>query len=568
MEFPPVTVAAWRAQVEKELGGRSFESALVHEAMERILIAPLYTEAPAAARASGDPSAPPFRICMRQARGATAADLVADVEGCADALWLGLGDACGAALAPADFAQTFFVFDTEDVASMEAVERHVSALTPVAASRFALCMDPLASRARGAAPFATLAEELAALGRVAHFVEARAPGASAVLVSTLPYHDAGADAADEIAFALSTGARYLDVLLESGLSPEQAARQIAVQIAVGRDTFVELCKLRALRTCFRKLLAAVGAPSGPRTKVHAVCSSRTLTTRDPWVNMLRVTTQMFSAILGGADLVTPNAFDQAFGVPSALARRVARNTGLVLREESFLGKVADPAGGSYYFETLTDALAREAWQRFRALEREGGMTDALESGRLAARIEAVARNWRERIAKRKVPILGVSEFAHLDETQTRPVPSEEAPPRAAHALAAERDAAAFEALRARAEAAETPPEAVLVTLGSFAESRPRAGFAAGFFAAGGIRTRESTTDEPAPLVCLCGTDERYTTEAAERARALKAAGCKRVLVAGRPSRLDTSLREAGVDGFIFLGCDAVTVLSELLGVLS
>ncbi|HVK70053.1 MAG TPA: methylmalonyl-CoA mutase family protein [Polyangium sp.] len=565
MEFPPVTVAAWRAQVEKELGGRSFESALVYEAMERILIAPLYTEAPAPERASNESSAPPFRICMRQARGATAADLVADVEGCADALWLGLDDACAAALAPADFAQTFFVFDTEP-SSIEAVERNVAALLPVVGSRFALGMDPLADRARGASPFATLAEDLATLGRVAHFVETRAPEATTVLVSTLPYHDAGADAADEIAVALSTGVRYLDALLEAGLSPERAARQIAVQIAVGRDTFVELCKVRALRTCWRKLLAAVGVASAPRTWIHAVCSSRTLTTRDPWVNMLRVTTQMFSAILGGADLVTPNAFDQTFGVPSALARRVARNTGLVLREESFLGKVADPAGGSYYFETLTDALAREAWQRFRALEREGGITPALESGRLATRFEAVTRDWRERIAKRKVPILGVSEFANLDETRSRPVPGAEAPPRVAHALVAHRDAAAFEALRARAEAAETPPEALLVTLGPFSESRPRAGFAAGFFAAGGIHTRESTTDETAPLVCLCGTDERYATEAAPRARALKAAGCKRVLVAGRPSRLDASLREAGVDGFIFVGCDAVTLLSELLGV--
>src|SRR5262249_28156575 len=156
--------------------------------------------------------------------------------------------------------------------------------------------------------------------------------------------------------------------------------------AVGRDTFLELCKVRALRTLWSMLLTGAGAGAIPasRTRIHAVCSSRTLTVRDPWVNMLRTTTQMFSAILGGADLVTPSTFDQALGAPSTLGRRVARNTGHILREESMLGRVIDPAGGAYFFETLTDQLAREAWKRFQKLEAEGGIVPALQSGDLAA----------------------------------------------------------------------------------------------------------------------------------------------------------------------------------------
>ncbi len=320
----------------------------------------------------------------------------------------------------------------------------------------ALDHDPIGLRARGAATFATLATDLAALGPLARYACDHAPGSTSLMVSTLAVHDAGADAADELAVALSTGARYLDVLLESGLSLDAAAQQIAMQISVGRDTFLELCKLRALRTCWQKVLTAAGLPDAPRTLVHAVCSSRTLSVRDPWVNMLRVTTQLFSAILGGADLVTPATFDQVSGVPSALGRRVARNTGLVLREESYLGKVTDPAGGAYYLETLTDALARDAWKRFQTLEKEGGIIAALESGRLAARLEATWQARLEQLAKRKTPVLGTSEFANLDETLPVSVPSAH-PPREALALPVHRDAETFEAIRTLADAKQPAP---------------------------------------------------------------------------------------------------------------
>lgn len=554
MAFPPVTLADWRALVDKELAGRSFEKALGHEALEGIRIAPLYTEAPK--NAQRDLGAPSFRICMRHRAGATLAELIADVEEGADAVWLPLAEAPDGMLDRKELAQTFAIFDSDET-SPDAVTRVAGE-----GARFALGCDPLAQRLTGQATFSTLAQDLIALGHGARRIGEHFSEATAVMVSTLPYHDAGADAADELAYALATGVRYLDALLEAGLSIDQAAKQIAVQISVGRDTFVELCKLRALRICWRKLLTASGADKAHHLRVHAVCSSRTLTVRDPWVNMLRVTTQVFAGVLGGADLITPNAFDQAFGSPSAAGRRVARNTGLVLREESALGRVLDPAGGSYYFDTLTDTLAREAWRRFQTIEREGGMIAALQSGRIAARLESVWKDRLDRIARRKLPILGVSEFAHLDEVLPQPAPDGAAQLHE-RALPVHRDAAAFEDLRSRADAAQQPREVLLITLGSFTDSRPRVGFAVGFFAAGGFRTRESATEKKADIVCLCGTDERYAAEAAARARALKAAGCARVLVAGRPGALEPALREAGVDAFIYIGCDVVAMLSEL-----
>ncbi len=541
MSFPPVTFADWRAQVEKDLRGASFEKVLVHRTAEGLSVAPLYTELPKGLLARSA-EARSFRICLRHP--------VEQDE--SESSWVARTHALAARTGG------LLVVETDAAGAADVVSAQLSS------APFVLDCDPLRDRARD--PRTSLAADLDALAKTARDVDARAPGSTAVMVSTLAYHDAGADAADELAIALATGAKYLVVLAASGLPIDNAAAQIAFQVAVGRDTFSELAKLRALRTCWQKVLVASGAQALPKTLVHAVCSSRTLAVRDPWVNMLRVTTQMFAAILGGADLVTPATFDQLAGEVSSLGARVARNTGLVLREESFLGKVADPAGGSYYLESMTDALAREGWTRFRALEGEGGIVPALESGRLLAKLEATWSARLDAIAKRKVAILGVSEFANLGEALPSSLlaSSSEGPPKSASALPVHRDAEAFEALRTLAEQRSTPLEAVLVTLGPLAESRARVGFATGLFAAGGIPSRESTDDEKAPLVCLCGADERYATEAVDRVRALVALGCDRVLLAGRPGALEAPLREAGLSGFVFAGCDAVAILTELL----
>ncbi len=394
--------------------------------------------------------------------------------------------------------------------------------------------------------------------RTLHLNDPLAPGFAEVaraidwdiagVVSTLALHEQGADAADELAYALASGAAAFSTLLDAGLTPERATHHVAVQISVGRDTFAELSKLRALRICWSKLVAIAGAPDA-RLIIHAVSSRRTLTQRDPWVNMLRTTTQVFAAVLGGADIVTPSSFDALLSAQSALGARVARNTGLVLRHESALGAVVDPAAGSYYLDTFTDQLAREAWKRFQAIEAQGGITAALPA--LHQRIELAWKQRLEAIAKRKTPLLGVSEFANLDEKL----------PSAPHE-AGRHESEQFEALRARADGKS--PQAVLVTLGTLAETRGRVGFAINFFGAGGIRAREVAENEKAAIACLCGTDERYASEAVERAKALKHLGCQRVLIAGKPGANEAELRAAGVDGFIYMGCDVVETLNNLL----
>ncbi len=477
--FPKPTLADWRALVDKDLGGASFEKALVYES-SGLKIQPLYVEGPPRSSALlGVPHR--TRICTRHERAATLAE---DIAGGVDGVWLVPWNETEAA-AMSSALSTFGgrVFREHD--------RNM-----VVTSGLYQCAD------------------------------------------TKPVDGSAADAVDEIALALSCGV--------SGL--QGGVTQLSFRISVGRDTFVELCKLRALRICWRKVCVASGVDDD--AIIHAVCSSRTLTERDAPTNMLRVTTELFAAILGGADWITPISFDAALGEPSEMARRIARNTALVLRDESQLDRVADPAGGSYFFETLTDELARAAWARFQRIQKIGGLRVYINSGELAKDLEAADLGRRARFRTRKDAIVGVSEFASMDDR-----PKVESP------MPGRRDADELEQLRRTLESQNT--KVTLVTLGAPAEYRARVAFASGLFAVGGVPASEGAAGE---IVCLCGSDERYATEATDRARALKTSGTKRLYLAGRPGALEAALREAGVDEFIYLGCDVVAALAPIANV--
>jgi methylmalonyl-CoA mutase len=579
MKPSTATLADWRAQVDRELAGAAFEK-LVATTAEGLAVQPLYT---AAAADPGIPGAPPFvrgakaqahafRICMqvdpaeRRRPGALADDL----DGGADALWIDLGDAeaerAARALGIATVVEMTSAAVSRGGRSPDAADRGRDGQGDAAADPGVpqwLGFDPLHEVARGTSGPASA--DPALLRSMAAMIDDLGHGARRpVRVSSLAYHEAGADAADELAIALSTAVAYLRALTEAGIATARAPRLLWFQIAVGRDTFGELCKLRALRLLGHKVFAAAGVPDAPIDAIHAVCSARTESQRDPWVNLLRVTTQVFAAALGGAQLITPRSFDAALGAVSAQGRRAARNTALVLREESDLGRVLDAAGGSYYIESRTDALAREAWSRFTALEREGGVARLLASGALRARLGDAWARRAQAIARRKEPVLGVSEFANLDERLPGAVPPPSAEP-PAPALVAHRDAEAFEALRSRVETAPAAArEVALVALGPPAEHRARVGYATAVFATAGLRSREHRAELPGGIACLCGSDERYAAEAAARAAELRAAGFRHIALAGRPGALETELRAAGVDAFVFVGCDVVAVLAGLV----
>lgn len=278
--------------------------------------------------------------------------------------------------------------------------------------RVAFGWDPLGALARDGSlprPMPALNEEAAMLTR---WSAGLLPTARAVTVSTLPYHDGGAHGVDELAAAVATGIHYLRALSEFGLSPDAVAAHIVFQIGVGTDVFLEMAKLRALRLLWGGVLATSGVEEGDSSApvVHAVTSNRSVTRSAPWVNSLRQTTELFAAMVGGADLATPRVVPVGMGVSPESAERIARNAMLTLEWEGRLTEVVDPAGGSYYLEALTNELAERAWDRVREIESHGGMVSALEEGRFQARVAESARIRRERVRSGDDALVGVTHY--------------------------------------------------------------------------------------------------------------------------------------------------------------
>ena len=424
------------------------------------------------------------------------------------------------------------------------------------AARGNLGADPLGHEARtgqsyGFAPVAGLARRCAE----------EYPGLRALAVDALPYHEAGGSAAQELGCSLATGVAYLRELTAAGLSVQQACGQLEFRYAATADQFLTVAKLRAARRLWARVAEVCGAPGAGAQVQHAVTSPVMMTRRDPWVNMLRTTIATLAAGVGGADAVTVLPFDHVAGLPDAFARRIARNTSSILIEESHLSRVIDPAGGSWYVERLTDELAHAGWEFFQRIEGLGGLAAALRSGRLG---EDLAETWEARsakLAKRREPITGVSEFPNLAE---RPVEREPAPQRPAGGLPRVRRDDAYEALRARSEAhlaaTGSRPRIFLASIGPAAAHTARTAFASNLFQAGGIEavTEGTLADSGATEVCLCSSDALYEEQAAAVAAESRAAGASHVFLAGRPGQY------AGVDSYVFAGCDAVAVLSATL----
>jgi methylmalonyl-CoA mutase len=253
-------------------------------------------------------------------------------------------------------------------------------------------------------------------------------------------------------------------------------------------------------------------------------------------------------------------FDAALGLPDAFSRRIARNTQSLLVEEGSLARVLDPAGGSWYVESLTEQLAQAAWAEFTAIERAGGLPAALGAGLVRDRIAAAWAERSRRIARRTDAITGVSEFPNLGEELPSRRPAPEVLPTGG-LLPRVRAAAAFEELRDAAE--RSGARVYLATLGPVARHTARATFAANLFQAGGLQTPAGDgvsgfSGAGTTVACICGTDQDYAESAAALAGELKAAGAHQVWLAGRPA-----LGVDGVDGYVYAGCDALAVLRTL-----
>ncbi len=420
--------------------------------------APLYT----ADDSAPDPGLPGFAPFVRGARAEgttlggwdvrqrhTTADhtaVLGDLENGVTSLWLVVGKrgipvaSLGATLDGVylDLAPVALDAGSEvEPAAAELLRLYAERGVAPEAARGTLGADPLGYAARTGdegfpfAPVAALARRCAE----------GYPGLRALTVDALPYHEAGGSAAQELGTSLATGVAYLRELTEAGLlSVEQAVGQAVGQLefryTATADQFLTIAKLRAARRLWARVAEVCGAPGGQVQ--HAVTSPVMMSRRDPWVNMLRTTVATLAAGVGGAESVTVLPFDHALGLPDAFARRIARNTSTILVEESHLSRVIDPAGGSWYVERLTDELAHAGWEFFQHIEQQGGQAAVLSSGSLRGDLAATWATRSAKLARRREPITGVSEFPNLTERLPGGHPPPWSPPVGCRACAATR----------------------------------------------------------------------------------------------------------------------------------
>jgi methylmalonyl-CoA mutase len=599
-EFDAATREQWRELVAGVLrkAGREdlpdpVEDALRVPVATGVMVAPLYTADDAAdlPTAAGVPGLAPF---IRGSRAGADADsgvpggwdarqrhahpdvavtkeaIAADLENGVTSLWLVVGDGAipadslGDVLADVLLDLAPVTVQAAGVGGYDVAEAFLSLVegrTDLAPGG-SLGVDPLGLHAASGEP-----QDLSGLADLARRAAAH-QALRTVVVDATVFHDAGASAVEEIGCSLAAGVAYLRVLTEGGLSVDEAFGQLEFRYAASADQFTTIAALRAARRLWNRVGEVSGAsPEARAQRQHAVTSSVMTTKRDPWVNMLRTTVACFAAGVGGADVVTVQPFDAALGLPDSFSRRIARNTRNLLVEEGHLGRVLDPAGGSWYVESLTDQLARAAWDWFTEIERAGGLVTALDSGLVRDRIAAAWDERATRLAHRTDAITGVSEFPNLTEKLPERRPAADVLP--GGGLPRVRAAQEFEELRDAADAADERPSVYLATIGPIARHTARATFAGNLFQAGGLATPSGDgaggLDEAGTSVaCICGTDKDYGASAAGLAAELKAAGATQVWLAGKPE-----LAVDGVDGYVYAGCDALDVLRtvhEQLGV--
>ena len=614
--FPPVSDDQWEELIKKDLKGADYEKKLTWLTPEGIRLRPYYTAADLEetghifsgpgrypfARGSENPGSWLVRqdISVQDAASANAKAVDALMKGASsigfimddtrsystDDLSLLLKDICLAS------AEINFVTGSPDAGLPEILGNECAArggvLNDVHGSAE---YDPLGALfTSGSFPGG---DESRCFYLAASLVEnaARLPNFAVLNVNAAIFHDAGGSAVQELAFAMASAAGYLERLTEKGISAEKAAGKIRFTFAAGSNYFMEIAKFRAARYLWTKVLEAWSVDPGiaGRMFIHAVTSQWNKTIYDPHVNMLRATSEAMAAILGGADSLAVAPFDQVFtdgGTPFSV--RIARNTQLVIREEAYFDKVADPAAGSYYIESLTASLIGHSWKLFLETTDQGGITGAFGSGWMQDKLEETAGRRDQHIASRRDVLVGTNQFADpagkvsgkIDPSLLRPLmqADRKGPGRPVRIY---RGAQAFEELRLKTEKfAGGPPGVFLLTYGNPVMRKARAAFSAGFFGCAGFELIENAGfSDPlegakaalaskASVVVVCSSDEEYPLIVPAIAGALGDRAI--IVVAGYPKENIEELRKCGVKHFIHVRSDVLETLrqfQEELGIL-
>ncbi len=573
--FDSASQADWLEAVEKALKGKSADT-LVSNDLAGFSRQPLYNEANSstAADESGLPGFAPFtrgaqavndkflpwHIAQRAIIGRANADnaaILTDLAGGVSAITLDFTEmtADTAALdklldgVMLDIAPLSLAPGKHGMAALQPVLDLFEARGLAADAVGYLNADPLAAQTRYGE---SVAIDYAALGDTA---KAR-PALRLMTSGGAAYHAMGANVPQELGWALAGLTAYIRALEAVGMDPADALSRITLTLAADVDFFATLAKIRAARLLFANIAEAIGAPD-VRPQIHAETSLRAFSDVDPWVNILRATAASMGAGIAGVDMMTVAPCTASSATDNTLTRRIARNTQVILQEESHIGQVADAAGGSWYVEQLTRELAETAWAEFQSIEAAGGLAAAIEAGTIAAALKAQTDAYQTAVDKRAVPLVGVSEFPNIDE----------APLDAAANETGYRHAQGFEALRHAAQKAK--PKVFMACIGEMADFTPRANFATNLYNAGGMSAvlGEGGTDAAAiadafkksnaKIAVICGSDADYDAHADAVAAALSDAGAVHLALAGKARENDA------IDDYCFAGCAALSYLQNI-----
>lgn len=616
VETVTAALAQWRKTVEAELKGVPFEKKLVTRTPEGTALQPLYTRldlagvpdlgaAPGAApflrgTAASSAAGRTWEYCQ-EIPAATAADFNRALLG---ALMQGQNSVSLPAKFAADSATAAQALDKVAIDCVP-VHLEAGAVAQPAASNYlaavqargipkakltgSVTADPLGVWVQNGKLASPLAAQLDALAEWTSAAQASAPALRTIGVSTVAWSDAGATATQELAFALAAGVEYLRELARRDVAVATTAARMRFTFAVGPQFFSEIAKFRAFRLLWARVMAAFGAGAAAKdVVVHARTGTWNKTLHDVHVNMLRVTTEACSAVLGGVDSLHVSPYDEVCGASDEISQRIARNVHTLLAEEFHFTDTSDPAGGSWYVEKLTDDFARRAWKLFQEIEALGGYAAALRAGMPQKLVNASAADKDDAISKRRAGLIGTNLFPNLREKP--PVVKTSAAGAAVTdgceeiaTVKARRAAEGFEELRRAADGfaqrTGARPKVFVAKIGPVKQHKARADFTAGFFAVGGFEmagkaafetaeaAAQAAVASGAPIAVLCSTDETYPELVPAFGKALKAAKPEVAFVlAGLPAdaALTTAFREAGVDEFIHVRANVREVLAKFL----
>ena len=441
------------------------------------------------------------------------------------------------------------------------------------------CIDPIVKHLSQKGEWCEECEGGKCLTKIADLVKATAEYkyVKVVNVSANVFSDSGSTIVEELGFGLSVAHEYLVRLMEAGLTVDQAAKKIRFTFAVTSNYFMEMAKFRAARLLWANIVKQYEPACECSCKmfVHARTSAWNQTVYDPYVNMLRGTTEAMSAAIAGVHSLEVLPFDYAYTNPTEFSERIARNQSLLLKHESHFDQVVDPAGGSYYIENLTKTIADEAWKLFLELEDKGGYVEAFKAGYVVERVKASAAAKDKAIATRRQILLGANQYPNFNEVADAAVEAAAVTRVAAegNVLVPYRGAMAFEAMRFGVDKSGKELKAFMLTCGNLAMARARAQFSCNFFACAGIRVQdnnffksveegvEAALASQAQIVVICASDDDYA-ELAPKAQELL--GGKAILVVAGAPACTEELQAKGINNFISVKSNVLETLRSYL----